>query len=58
MGELTIGGRSGDFDGMLKERTFNIIWITHDRPLGFDPAIAPDSSVVYNGQQIVIKRNL
>jgi len=58
LGELTVGGRNGDFDGMLKERTFNIIWITRDRPLGFDPAIAPDSSVKYNGQQIVIKRNL
>lgn len=56
-GELTIGERNGDFEGMLNERTFNIIWITHDRPVGFDPGTGPDTSARYNGQQIVIKRN-
>ncbi len=29
-GELTIGERNGEFNGMLNERVFNIVWITRD----------------------------
>ncbi len=41
---------------MLKERVFNIVWITKNRQVAFDPKIAPHNSVAYNGQKIMVKR--
>jgi len=55
-GELSIGERYGEFSGMLKERVFNIVWITKNRQVAFDPKIAPHNSVAYNGQKILVKR--
>ncbi len=40
-GELTIGERNGEFRGMLKERVFNVVWITKNRQIAFDPKIFP-----------------
>jgi alpha-D-xyloside xylohydrolase len=56
-GELTFGERNGEFKGMLKERVFNIVWITRDNQVAYNPRITPDKSVTYNGNKIVIKRN-
>jgi alpha-D-xyloside xylohydrolase len=53
-GELTIGERKGEFEGMLKSRTFNIVWIARDKPVPFDPEIRAHSSVVYDGEEIII----
>jgi alpha-D-xyloside xylohydrolase len=41
---LTIGPRQGSFPGMLKERTFRIVWITKDKPapLQFDQTAAAE----------------
>jgi alpha-D-xyloside xylohydrolase len=55
-GELTIGERNGEFRGMLKERFFNIVWITKNRQVAFYPKIVPDNSVAYNGKKIMVKR--
>jgi alpha-D-xyloside xylohydrolase len=57
-GELTIGDRKGEFSGMLKERVFNIIWITHDNPVAFDPVFVPHDSITYKGERIVIKKSI
>jgi alpha-D-xyloside xylohydrolase len=57
-GELTIGERKGEFRGMLKERDFNIVWITHDNPIGFDPEIIPHNTVAYKGGKVVIKKTI
>jgi len=57
-GELSIGERNGDFRGMLKKRIFNIVWITRENQIGFDPKIVPHSSVAYNGQRITVKKLL
>ena len=57
-GELTIGERKGEFKGMLKERDFNIVWITHDNPIGFDPEIIPHNKVAYKGGKAVIKKSI
>jgi alpha-D-xyloside xylohydrolase len=56
-GDLTFGERNGEFKGMLKERVFNIVWITKEKPVAFNPGIAPYSSVRYDGKKIVIERN-
>jgi len=36
-GEFTIGERKGDFPGMLKERTFQVTFVSKDKPRGFAP---------------------
>jgi len=53
-GELTIGGRTGEFGGMLKSRTFNIIWVSRDKAVPFNPGIIPHNSVEYTGKEIKI----
>jgi alpha-D-xyloside xylohydrolase len=51
-GRLTIGARQGSFPGMLKERTFRVVWITKDRPapLQFDQTAAAE--LHYTGERI------
>jgi alpha-D-xyloside xylohydrolase len=53
-GELTICERKGEFEGMLKERTFNIIWITKERGISFNPEITGDVKVVYTGKEVTV----
>jgi alpha-D-xyloside xylohydrolase len=55
-GELTIGERNGEFDGMLKSRTFRIIRITKEKPVPFNPEIRPNSSVDYDGKEVIITK--
>jgi alpha-D-xyloside xylohydrolase len=54
--ELTIDDRKGDYNGMLKSRTFNIVWVSRDNPVGFDPERIPDATVTYDGSRIVITK--
>ncbi len=35
---LTIGERKGDFAGMLKDRTFRIVWVSSKNGTGLEPA--------------------
>jgi alpha-D-xyloside xylohydrolase len=49
--ELTIGERKGVFPGMLKSRTFKIVFISKDNPVPFDPEITPDLTVNYDGNE-------
>jgi len=55
-GNLKIGERQGEYDGMLRSRTFNIVWITKDKPLTFDPEAHPHTSVNYTGNEITISK--
>lgn len=53
-GTLTIGDRQGEFDGMLKERTFNVVVVDPEHPQGY--AVAPQGQVVkYNGTKVSVK---
>jgi alpha-D-xyloside xylohydrolase len=54
---LTIGEREGSFKGMLKERTFNAVLITKDKPAGFPATPTTEHSVKYNGKLVQIKFN-
>ena len=53
---LTIGARRGEFAGMLKERTFEIVWISKDKPVGLDFEAAPAKMVRYDGSELVVKQ--
>ena len=49
-GTLTIGDRAGEFPGMLKERTFNVVKVSKDKPQPFD-AKAKGVTVKYDGKR-------
>ena len=48
-GTLVIGDRTGDFPGMLKERTFNVVKVSKDQPQPFDLK-AKGTTVKYDGK--------
>lgn len=50
--KLTIDTRSGEYDGMLKERTFNVVFVTKDNPAGFQPDKAKGTVVKYIGERV------
>lgn len=52
---LTIGAREGEFQGMLQQRTFEIVWIGHDKPVALDLESAPATSVSYDGSEVAVK---
>lgn len=51
---LTIGKRKGDFRGMLKERRFNIVWVSDGHGVGISPTEKPDAIVHYHGATVKI----
>jgi|WetSurSiteA1Bulk_404760.scaffolds.fasta_scaffold00086_5 alpha-D-xyloside xylohydrolase len=51
---LTIGDRKGSFPGMLARRTFNIIVVNKDKPVGLDFNNKPDKTVLYDGQKLSV----
>ncbi|HUC82553.1 MAG TPA: TIM-barrel domain-containing protein, partial [Flavisolibacter sp.] len=52
---LTIGERKGSFNGMLRQRKFNVVWVTKEAKRGVDVPSATDQSVTYIGKAITIK---
>lgn len=52
---LTIGNRSGRFEGMLSERTFRIVYITKDNPASFELNNKDALSVKYSGKRVNVK---
>ena len=52
--QLTIGGRKGEFPGMLNERTFNIVLVDNDKAQKFDLS-AKGVSVRYTGAEQNVK---
>lgn len=53
---LTIGERKGSFNGMLTERRFNIVFISHDRSTGGEVISNQTKIVTYTGKRLQIKR--
>jgi alpha-D-xyloside xylohydrolase len=52
---LTIGARRGDFPGMLKDRTFKIVWVNGRSGTGIEPARQAEI-IEYTGKEIKIKK--
>ena len=52
---LKIRKREGEFPGMLKTRTFEIIWIGKHKSAGLDFQMKPDRIITYNGTEILLK---
>jgi alpha-D-xyloside xylohydrolase len=51
---LTIGGRQGEFPGVLASRTFNVVFVNDNHGVGIEPSDAPDKAVRYSGEQIIV----
>ena len=51
---LTIGERQGEFSGMLKERTFNVVTVSKDKPQPFNLK-AKGVVVKYDGKAQQVK---
>ena len=51
---LTISDRKGDFPGMLKERTINVVLVGPNHGTGVDICPRPDKTVKYNGRKMEI----
>ncbi|MCU0454673.1 MAG: DUF5110 domain-containing protein [Bacteroidales bacterium] len=54
-GELTICGRNGEFEGMLRERVFNIVWVSRDKPVPLNFNATVNDQVRYVGNEIIIR---
>jgi alpha-D-xyloside xylohydrolase len=52
---LTIGERSGDFNGMLRHHTFRVVLVNKEHPSGFPFTPAQSTSVEYAGAAIRLK---
>ena len=52
---VTFAQRQGSFPGMLKERTFNVVYVTPDRAQALDFQPASAVSVQYKGKQVVVR---
>jgi alpha-D-xyloside xylohydrolase len=53
---LTIGQRQGTFAGMLGRRTFNVVFVSKDKPVGFSFGPVIDRTIVYEGQPVSARR--
>jgi alpha-D-xyloside xylohydrolase len=54
---LTIGERHGQFKGMLDKRTFNIVWVKADHPVGLSANAQSQQVVGYEGKAVEVKMN-
>ncbi|MDE6290028.1 MAG: DUF5110 domain-containing protein, partial [Muribaculaceae bacterium] len=52
-GTLTIGERKGEFPGMLKERTFNVIKVSPETPVPYSRE-AKGQRVSYTGKEVKV----
>jgi alpha-D-xyloside xylohydrolase len=53
-GRLTIGRREGSFPGMLKERTFRVVWVRPKHGTGIPSTDRPDRVVRYGGRALYV----
>ncbi|PYV71617.1 MAG: hypothetical protein DMG97_15610 [Acidobacteria bacterium] len=51
---LTIGERKGSFQGMLPNRTFNMVFVGQEHGGGAEAAAAPDKVVHYSGKEVSV----
>jgi alpha-D-xyloside xylohydrolase len=52
---LEIGKRSGEYPGMLRQRTFHVVFVTEGHGAGVADSAAVDRTVQYTGQPILVK---
>jgi len=50
---FTISDREGEFPGMLKERTFNIVLVDKNKETGIEIS-EPDKTINYSGKKLLV----
>jgi alpha-D-xyloside xylohydrolase len=55
-GDLVVGERKGSFPGMLEARTFHVIWVSPERPVGHASSAEPPETVRYEGRAVTLTR--
>lgn len=53
-GKLTIGERKGSFDGMLEKRTFHVVFVSSQTPIGIDSEHTKKQTIFYQGKSTSI----
>jgi alpha-D-xyloside xylohydrolase len=53
-GTLTIGARAGEFPGMLKSRTFRVVWVRPGHGVGIQNEKQADAVVNYAGKAVTV----
>jgi alpha-D-xyloside xylohydrolase len=51
---LTIGGRKGQFPGMLETRTFRVVFVGEGHGVGLGQTAKPDRIVQYSGVLVLV----
>jgi len=51
---LKIGKREGMFAGMLANRTFQIVWISKNKPKALNGDVKPDKTIIYKGEELKV----
>jgi alpha-D-xyloside xylohydrolase len=51
---LTIGARKGSFPGMLRKRTFNVVFVSASHGNGVEVTNHPDRTIQYSGRTLII----
>ncbi len=52
---LTVGARTGEFSGMLQNRTFGVVRVSGEKAVKLDFNRAPDVTISYTGEEITVK---
>ncbi len=52
---LTVGTRTGEFSGMLQNRTFGVVRVSGERAVKLDFNRTPDVTINYTGEEITVK---
>ena len=52
--KLVIGNRKGDFPGMLKKRTFDVVIVSENHGNGLEITSSPENIIKYDGKEIKI----
>ncbi len=52
---LLIGEREGDFEGMVRERVFNLVVVSRDNPVPFEPTTPHQKVITYTGKEISVE---
>ena len=55
-GKLAIGDTKGSFEGGIKNRKFNIVWISKDKPVSFDLSKNKGITISYEGNAVELSR--
>ena len=52
---LTLGKRLGAFPGMLTTRTFKVVLVSKDKPVGFSFTPRADRTLIYRGAAVTVR---